>query len=121
MTKPRFLIRDVDRKFPDSLKDFWKAEGVRTIRIPPRANAFAEIFGATLKRECLNFFLCFSLHQPHYITQTWIRHYNNQRPHRSVSTNNHVLDEQFKPQRDGPVRCRERLGELIKDYYREAA
>lgn len=34
--------------------------------------------------------------------------------------NNNVLDEQFKPQREGPVRCREKLDGLIKEYYREA-
>lgn len=35
--------------------------------------------------------------------------------------NNDVLDEQFTPQREGPVLCREKLGGLIKEYYREAA
>ena len=34
---------------------------------------------------------------------------------------NPMLDEQFKPQRDGPVRCREKLGGLIKEFFREAA
>lgn len=29
---------------------------------------------------------------------------------------NNVLDEQFKPQRRGPVRCREKLRGLIKAY-----
>ena len=33
---PRFLIRDGDRKFPDSFKDFWKADDVRVIRIPQK-------------------------------------------------------------------------------------
>jgi putative transposase len=74
-----------------------------------------------IKRECLNFFLCFSMDQLHYITQTWVRHYLTQRPHRGVGMSNNVLDEQFTPQREGPVRCREKLGGLIKEYYREAA
>lgn len=34
---------------------------------------------------------------------------------------NEVLDEQFKPQREGPVLCLEKQGGLIKEYYREAA
>jgi putative transposase len=122
--KPRFLIRDGDRKFPDSFKDFWKAEDVRVIRIPqksPRANAFCEAFVGTIKKECLNFFMCFSMDQLHYITQVWSRYYNTVRPHRGVGICNNVLDEQFKPQREGPVRCREKLGGLIKEYYREAA
>jgi putative transposase len=94
------------------------------IRIPPRspkANAFVENWIGGLKRECLNFFLCFSLDQLHYITQTGVRYYNTLRPLRGIELDNQVLDEQFKPQRDGPVRCREQLGGLIKSYYREAA
>ncbi|MCF6287130.1 MAG: hypothetical protein L3K26_18380 [Candidatus Hydrogenedentes bacterium] len=35
---PRFLIHDRDRKFPDNVRDFWKGEGVRTIKIPPRTS-----------------------------------------------------------------------------------
>lgn len=115
--EPRFLIRDGDRKFPDSFKDFWKAEDVRVIRIPPtspRANAFCECFVGTIKKECLNFFMRFSMDQLHYITQVWSRYYNSRRPHRGIGMNNNVLDEQFKPQHEGPVRCREKLGGLIK-------
>jgi putative transposase len=114
---PKYLIRDGDRKFPDAFKEFWKAEDVRVIRIPPqspRANAFYECFVGTIKKECLNFFMCFSLDQLHYITQVWLRHYNSLRPHRGINMNNNVLDEQFKPQREGPVRCREKLGGLSR-------
>lgn len=35
--------------------------------------------------------------------------------------NNNVLDKQLRPRREGLVRCREKLGGLIKEYYREAA
>ena len=60
---PRFLLRDRDRKYPDNLNDFWKASGVRCLKSPPRApkaNAFVESFIGSLKRECLNHFVCFS-------------------------------------------------------------
>lgn len=122
--EPRFLIRDGDRKFPDSFKDFWKAEGVRVIRIPPkspRANAFVEAFIGTLKHESLNHFICFSLGQLDYIVQCWSKHYNTTRPHRGFDMENKVLDMDFKPQTAGPVKCKEQLGGLIKSYYREAA
>lgn len=65
--------------------------------------------------------MCFSMDQLHHITQVWCRHYHTQRPHRGVKMDNQVLDKQFKPQREGPVLCREKLGGLIKEYYREAA
>jgi len=121
--EPRFLIHDRDRKFPNEFRIFWKTEGVRCIRIPikaPRANAFAESWIESHKRECLNFYICFDLDQLDYITMTWTNYYNTLRPHRGVGMTNDVLDETFQPQLHGTVRCKQQLGGLIKSYYREA-
>ena len=122
--KPRFLIHDRDRKFPDEFRAFWKSEGVRCIRIPiraPKANAFAETWIESHKRECLNNFICFSLDQLDYITRTWVHYYNTVRPHRGIGMNNEVLDKTFQPQAHGTVRCKKQLGGIIKFYYRDAA
>jgi putative transposase len=122
--KPRFVIHDRDRKYPDAFKAFWKSEGVRCIRIPlkaPRANAFTETWIEALKRECLNHFMCFSLDRLDYITRIWVRYYNTLRPHRGIGMNNEVFDKTFTPHVDGIVRCKQQLGGIIKSYYREAA
>jgi len=74
---PRYLIHDRDSKYPGRFGAFWKTEGVRCLRIPPRApiaNAFCECFIGKLKRECLDHFLCFSRGQLHHILTTWLRH-----------------------------------------------
>jgi len=121
---PRFVIHDRDRKYPDAFKAFWKTEGVRCIRIPlkaARANAFVETWIESLKRECLNYFMCFGEDQLDYITTTWVRYYNTRRPHRGLGMKNEVLEKTFIPQSEGVVRCRQQLGGLIKSYYREAA
>ena len=120
----RFLIHDRDRKYPDKIKAFWKAEDVTTIPTPyrsPKANAFCEAFVGTIKRECLNKFFCFSLGHLHHINSVWIRYYNSRRPHRGVRRANDVLDVDFKPTSEGRVRCKEELGGVIRSYYREAA
>ena len=120
----RFLIRDRDRKYPDIFDVFWKSEGVRCIKIPPRApraNAFCEAFVGTIKKEALNYFICFGRDQLDYIVKTWVAHYLAERPHRGVGRDNTVLDENFIPTSEGTVRCKRELGGLLNSYYREAA
>ena len=122
--RAEMLIHDADTKFSAEFKRVWEGEGVeckQTIYRAPKQNSFAENFIGTIKREWLNHFLCFSLDQLDYINRTWLNHYHTARPHRGFDIGNRVLDDQFKPQREGPVLCREKLGGLIKEYYREAA
>ena len=99
-------------------------QDVTTVKTPvraPKANAFRESFIGTLKRECLNQFMCFSIDHLHYITRTWIRYYNTERPHRGKDIGNRVLNVDFKPTVKGEVKCNEQLGGIIRSYYREAA
>jgi putative transposase len=87
----------------------------------PEPNAFAESFIGTVKRECLDFFVCCSRSQLDYILRAWVRHYNVERPHRGRDIGNNVLQVDFRPARDGPIRRRCQLGGIITSYTRDAA
>lgn len=105
---PEFLIRDADTKLSASFDAVWASEAARVIQIPhraPDANAFAESFIGTIKRECLDFFVCFSRSQLDFILRTWVRHYNFERLHRGRDIGNNVLKVDFQPIRDGPTRA----------------
>ena len=83
----RFLVRDRDAKFTASFDEVFRSERIRIIRTPvraPRANAFAERFVGTIRRECLDRMLIFSRGQLEAVLAEFMDHYNNHRPHRSL-------------------------------------
>jgi len=47
--------------------------------------------------------------------------YNTERPHRGRDIGNNVLQIDFRPARDGPIRRRRQLGGIITSYSRDAA
>jgi putative transposase len=83
----KFLIRDRDTKFTATFDEVFRSEGTRIIRTPvraPRANAFAERFIGTLRRECLDRTLIFGRRHLDGVLANYVAHYNGHRPHRSL-------------------------------------
>ena len=95
---------------------------MRVIRTPirsPKANAFAERFVKTVRRECLdNLLICGERHL-RGILREYLRHYNVERPHRGLSLE--MPEPRVGRNRGGAVVRVDRLGGLIHEYRREAA
>jgi hypothetical protein len=83
----KFVIRDRDAKFTVALDTVFASVGVRVVRSPvraPRANAFAERWIGTLRRECLDRLLIINEQHLRRVLNEYVEHYNTHRPHRSL-------------------------------------
>jgi putative transposase len=119
----RFRSGDRDCKFTVAFDDVFFGNGSRVIRTPvraPRANAFAERFVGTLRRECLDHVLVLGERHLREILAEYARHYNGHRPHQG-------LQQEPPHRRPGQavditarIERREVLGGLISEYHRAA-
>jgi transposase InsO family protein len=84
----RFLLHDRDSKFCFDFDTVFRSEGIRIIRTPvraPNANAHAERWVGTLRRECLDHMLILNRRHLDHVLRLYLDHYNRHRPHRSLS------------------------------------
>ena len=119
----RFLIRDRDSKFIPAFDVVFTGADIRIIRTPvraPRANAIAERFIGTLRRECLDHMLITGRRHLAVVLHEYLEHYNTHRPHRSL--NQHPPAGPTPQPCEGTVRPlrRDRLGGLVHEYLQAA-
>jgi len=116
----KFLIRDRDTKFTPAFDAVFTAIGVRTVKTPvqaPRANAIAERWIGSARRECLDQVLIAGERHLRLVLDEYADHYNTHRPHRAL--NQHPPAGRADPSAKGMnvrVVRRDRLGGLIHEY-----
>ena len=121
----RYLLHDRDTKFCVSFRELLKSESVEPLRLParsPNLNAYAERWVRSIKEECLSRLVLFGERSLRRALQQYVVHYHEERNHQGKE--NLILfplETKGTRRRKGAVRCRERLGGLLKYYEREAA
>ncbi len=119
--RPTILIRDRDAKFPAAFDAVFRAENVRVVRTPvraPRANAVAERWVETVRRECLDWLLILGQRHLEQVLGEYVVHYNAARPHRALELRAPLAHRHLgRPTRPvEEVIRRDRLGGLIHEY-----
>jgi transposase InsO family protein len=119
----KFLIRDRDAKFTAAFDNVFTSSGVRIVKTPvraPRANAYAERFVGTVRRECLDHLLVAGERHLRAVLTGYETHYNGHRPHQSREQRPPIHDPGQVIDLTATIRRRQVLGGLINEYRRAA-
>jgi putative transposase len=119
----RFLIMDRDSKFTDEFREMLDGEGVEPVRLPPRSpnlNPHIERFIRSIKDESLSRMILFGENMLRNAVGQYLTHYHMERNHQSLD--NRIIEPGVEVGRpEGDIQCRERLGGMLRYYYRKAA
>jgi transposase InsO family protein len=122
----RFLIRDRDAKFTTVFDDVWRSTDVEVICTPvraPNANAIAERWVGTVRRECPDQLLIVGSWQLVRVLRVYVEHYNRRRPQRSLGLGTPMPSGSGEAASAPALRQlhrRDILGGLIHEYERAA-
>jgi transposase InsO family protein len=121
--RPRFLIRDNDRKYG---KSFERVAGqIEVLKTPyraPKANAICERLLGSLRRECLNYVLILSERHLYGAVKEYKEYFNHARPHQGIEQRIPCRPERLEtPPDSGKLSSRAVLGGLHHDCYWQAA
>ncbi len=121
LTAKRFLIVDRDAKFSPGFQSILGSSGVEILLTSyqaPNMNAHAGRFVRSIKSECLDQMIFLGRDSLIRAIGEYAAHYHEERSHQGIGNEMISVAE---PQSEGIIESRERLGGLLKYYYRRAA
>jgi len=118
-----FVLMDRDTKFCEEFRSLLRDAGITPVILParsPNLNALVERFMRSLKSECLNRMIFFGANLLRGAVREYLAHYHRERNHQGLG--NRLIEPDVRVGEDaGDIQCRERIGGLLKYYYRDAA
>ncbi|MCH9727094.1 MAG: integrase core domain-containing protein [Planctomycetes bacterium] len=123
LKEKKYVIMDRDANFSSAFRRRLEICDVQPVRLPPKSpnlNAYMERFHLSIKSECLDRMIFFGERSLRRAVDEYISHYHEERNHQGLQ------NELIEPvdgigSQAGKIECRERLGGLLKYYYRNAA
>jgi putative transposase len=125
-SRPTMLLRDHDGKFSEEFDSILAADTIAVNKVGPLApnlNAYAERWVQSVRGECLDHFVVFGEEHLRLLLREYEAYFNERRPHQSLANvppaGAATVEETALTVEE--VLCDERLGGLLKHYYRQAA
>jgi putative transposase len=119
---------DRDGKFSAEFRRALKRNHVAPVRnavAAPMMNACVEKFQQSMQRECLDHYVILGTRHLDYLSREYLAHYHEERPHQALGNKTILRSADVYPDSDEvplkSIRCRRRLGGLLKSYSRKAA
>ena len=124
LSSGQYLMHDQDGKYCPAFQRIIDTAGVTRVPLPPRSpnlNAYAERWVRSVKEECLSRLILFGEASLRHALTQYVDHFHHERNHQGKG--NVLLFPPVSQDKAhaGPLRCRERLGGLLKYYERDAA
>jgi putative transposase len=122
LTAARALVGDRGSQFVDSFDEVFRTEGLKILKTPvrtPVANAFAERWTGSLRRELLDRTINWNRRQLQRLIVDYMGHYNEHRPHRSLDQRAPLADKESvlgTPPPPGRVIRTTRCNGLVNEY-----
>jgi len=122
----RYVLLDRDTKFCEAFREILRIAGVKCLRLPPKSpnlNSYAERWVLSVKSECVSKLLLFGERSLNNALREYCIHYHTERNHQGLDNvipfpnKKLVLENEIS----APIRRQDRLGGLLKFYYREAS
>ena len=118
----RYLIHDRDPLYrTEGFHETLKSSGIEPVKLPARSpdlNCYAERFVKSIRSECLDHLILFSVKHLDYVIEQYCKYYHRERIHQGIGR---IIEPKYAIDDTAEIVCIERLGGLLKSYHRLAA